>query len=109
METNKPVWEKSLVETSQSYLMAGGTTAPTEGVMWAEPTAASVHWAAWQADLTTNSADGWGITAALTACPGFHTDSGDSSDGTSSMTSSGSGNDVIDMSDLQPMNDAQAS
>ena len=39
--------------------------------------------------------------------PGFRQDEGESSDGTSSATSSDSGTEFIDMSDLQPMSDAQ--
>ena len=49
------------------------------------------------------------IRSAKVLFPGFRQDEGESSEGTSSATSSDSGTAFTDMSDLQPMSDAQAS
>ena len=66
-----------------------------KGVLWAAPTAQAPEWAGWQADITTIN-DGWGAQVDTEAYPGFQQDEGDSSDGTSSMTSSDSDNEVLD-------------
>ena len=92
---------------AQSGQASGSQQAEGDGVLWAPPTQAALAWAVWQPDLTSPG-DGWGTHQSADAYPGFQVDEGASSDDTSSMTSSDSGNEVIDMSDLYPLDDQQA-
>ena len=80
------------------------------GCLWSDAPAPSAGWDSWQPDLTTGGGgDGWGDSADQSAFPGFRQDDVESSDPSSSATSSDSGTAYIDMSDLQPLTDAQAS
>ena len=83
----------------------GGPQAEGAGVLWPEQQPADPAWESWQPGITPG--DGWPDAAVAGAYPGFQADDV-SSDDTSSMTSSDSGREEIDMSDLRDLNDRDA-
>ena len=95
-------------DTALGYLQTTGEPITGNSFLWSDAPAAS-SWDHWQPDITAGGGDGWGDAVDQMAFPGFRQDDGESSDGTSSATSSDSGTEHIDMSDLQPMTDQQAS
>ena len=95
-------------ETAQNYLQTNSDTS-SDSRLWADSTPGHQGSAAWRAHLTKGDSDGWGCSRDSTATPVFQQEDGESSTQTRSMTSSDSGNYVIDMSDMNPMSDAHAS
>ena len=77
-----------------------------ESVLWAEATFAPQGGRFRKLTLPQEPA---AVGEDTSDCPGFQQQDGESADGASSMTSSDSGNAVIDMSDPHPMTDQQAS
>jgi hypothetical protein len=109
METDQ-LQQGNTTLTQLKVICKTATEHPSENTfLWADAPASSSGWDTWQADITAGGGDGWGDSISQSAFPGFRQDEGESSDGTSSATSSDSGTEFIDMSDLQPMSDAQAS
>ena len=107
METGRQPQE-STTQTHLGYLQTTGETATGNSFLWPDAPAAS-SWDHWQPDITAGGGDGWGDAVDHIAFPGSRQDDGESSEGTSSATSSDSGTEHIDMSDLQSMTDQHAS
>ena len=107
-EPTGTAWEYH-ADIPRGYLQTTDKTPAGGTFLWADAPASGPGWGSWSPDITTGGSDGWGDSVDQSVFPGFRQDNGESSDPTSSATSSDSGTEFIDMTDLQPVTYEQAS